>query len=58
MGAVHLAAIETEWGESVGAVNIGDYDFLEAAGVGIGIQVGAGLGIDLLELCSSGSVIG
>ena len=49
VGAIHLAAIETEWGESVGAVNIGDYDFLEAAGVGIGIQVGAGLGIDLLE---------
>lgn len=49
VGAVHLAAIETEWGESVGNVNIGDYDFLEAAGVGIGFQVGAGVGIDVLD---------
>ena len=49
LGAVYLAAVETEWGESVGSVDIGDYDFLEAAGVGIGFHVGAGFGIDLLE---------
>ena len=49
VGVIHLAVIETEWGESVGSVNIGDYDFLEAAGVGIGFHVGAGLGIDVLE---------
>lgn len=49
MGAVYLAAIETEWAESLGVVDIGEYDFLEAAGVGIGIQAGAGFGIDLLD---------
>ena len=49
VGAVYLAAVETEWGESAGSVNVGDYDFLEAAGVGIGFHVGAGLGIDLLD---------
>ena len=49
LGAVYLAAVETEWGESAGSVDIGDYDFLEAAGVGIGFHVGAGIGIDLLD---------
>ncbi len=49
LGAVYLAAVENEWGESAGTVDLGDYDFLEAAGVGIGFHVGAGFGIDLLD---------
>ena len=49
LGVVYLAAFESEWGASVGSVNIGDYDFLEAAGVGIGFHVGAGIGIELLD---------
>ena len=49
LGAIYLAAVETEWGESVGSVDIGDYEFLEAAGVGIGFHAGAGIAIDLLD---------